>query len=402
MPIDLDEQLRAFGATLQRVVGEPITSPGADIVPLPHRPDRRWIALAGAAACIALAVAGVVWIAAPDDSGAPVVGPATTLLPEISTEPSGIVPDRTVPANTDPDDAVPASTIPLTPPGVATPLIDGRTVRFPDCPRVVLDTVPDDWALRFEATEGSPIATLAAPSGAVRVSVGDLGPGQVSVIDGYQATTVVGSRVTRILTARPECGSLEIDASDLAATDEASLLASIDLDDRELTEVDAQIGGPDGTDLFDRGLFERVDVDPYVDVVSVTYGPPDSDTGWLPMPADFAAICGQHDEYRSIFWDDLRVVFERTGAAEVFTAWAVGDQGTGMLAPDDPHEPSGALGLTAADGVQIGADVSVLDQFPMVGDNGDGTYDIAGAQVRSVSTVDGVITGVSQGRNDCA
>lgn len=398
MPLDLDEQLRAFGATLQHVVAEPITPPTAEVLSLDaHRDDRRrrWVAVAGAAACVAVAAVGLVWLAG---SGPADIGVSST--PSIGSSPVTTLPSTTASPASTTDPVATGDTIEA--PAPVAPAIDGRSVQFPDCPRLVLLIAPPlpgtpEWASSFVADRDA--AVLAAPSGDLRVSVTDLGNGQFRDVDGYPATTPTGSRVVRIHTGRLGCPSIEIDYGELDAADEATLFASLDLDDRDLTDAAAQI---DGTSLFDRHLFERVTADPFVEIVSAAYGPPDADTGWLPVPADFAAICGQNDEYRSIFWQDLRVVFERRGTVEELTAWSIGDQRTGMLAPTDTHQPSGALGLTAADGVQVGADVSVLDQFPMVGDNGDGTYTIAATVARSVSTVDSIITGIGQGRNDCA
>ncbi|CAN0284725.1 unnamed protein product, partial [Phaeothamnion confervicola] len=46
------------------------------------------------------------------------------------------------------------------------------------------------------------------------------------------------------------------------------------------------------------------------------------DTDWQPMPAEFA--CTGNDSYRTIWWADVRMTFERGTVGTLLTAWSVG------------------------------------------------------------------------------
>ena len=170
------------------------------------------------------------------------------------------------------------------------------------------------------------------------------------------------------------------------------------VDDSELTDVNERLSFTDGS-VFGRGLLERVDADPFVAAVSEVFGATDSDTGWIAVPTDYA--CLEKGEYRSVFWGDLRVVFERSGNDERITAWSVGDQSLRLLAPNDPFRPVESLGLGSEEGLQVGAPVSVLDQFELVFEEDDGYFTVGGVIGHSVRADRGSITAFAVGRLDC-
>lgn len=100
---DLDQQLRAFGATLEHATREPIARGGAIPLTSGGRDRRRW-AIFGAAACVAALVVGLLAFGrgeepesgtadAPVATTSPAVtaataGPATTATPAVSTPPT--------------------------------------------------------------------------------------------------------------------------------------------------------------------------------------------------------------------------------------------------------------------------------------------------------------------------
>jgi hypothetical protein len=378
MTSELDRQLRAFGATLQHHVGEPL-SPS---------PRRRWRVALTAAAAVAVIVGGTIWLVG-GDSRTSVVTTADTTIENMTTAPA----TTTTVVTTVPDDE----------------RIDGRTVRFPGCPALAVGALPPGWGEGFGPIDepGVGAVRLAGPNEtAVAVSTTlDQPRGQLSEVDGYWALASPGT--VAISATRAECPWIVLDVTDLEPDDTAAFLAAIELDDRALTDVATppSITGPAGTPtLFGRGLFETVRADPYIETVSAAFGQPASDTGWLPTPGDFRDGCTDAAEYRSVFWGDLRVVFERDGANEALTAWSIGDQRVQIVAPIDPYVPTSSLGLTTAEGVAVGADVGVLEQFPMVGSPapGEDTYFIQQAAVVPVATTDGRITGFGTGRTDCS
>jgi hypothetical protein len=237
----------------------------------------------------------------------------------------------------------------------------------------------------------------------VRVSTTlDSQGGQLSEVDGYAALTTPGS--VAISATRPDCSWIVLDVAELDPTDTETFLAAVDLDDRLLTDVTVPPTVAGTPTLFGRGLFETVSTDAFVETVNVAFGPPASDTGWVATPDDFRGTCTDAVEYRSLFWGDLRVVFERDGTSEVLTAWSIGDQRVQIVAPADLYAPASSLGLVTAEGLTVGADVTVLEQFPSVGGPAEGgdTYFIQQAAVVPVASTDGRITGFGTGRTDCS
>jgi hypothetical protein len=402
MEPDLERQLLAFGETLRHETGEPIAPPAADVVPLTDRP-RRWVAVAGAAACVAAAVTFIVWIGRDGN------GPAVTPVDVPATAPQTAPPDTTLPSDTTTptSDSTPPSesTTPQTanPDDGASARISGRSIQFPDCPLLSFGELPQGWSEAIEPSSSEPGAgTLAGPNaGHLAISTHQPGTssGTSAEVAGYPALANAGTRT--VFVNRRTCGdiTLSFTGADAGAID--AVLGAISLDDRALTDTAHPMSMTAAMNVFGRGLFEHVDVDPFVEVVSSTFGPPDSDTGWIAAPASFGQ-CSDAEQYRSIFWGDLRVVFERTGRREELTAWSVGDQSVGIVAPPDAHVPTSSLGLVTTEGLAVGADVSVLDQFPNIGGPYEnGQYFIPQGAVVAVASHDGLITGFGTGRTDC-
>lgn len=107
MPDDLERQLQAFGESLAARAGEPIRpSPPTGVRVTGHRPTRRWWALAGAAACLAAVVAGLlVANRGPEDD--PVASPVSNSTASTTT------PSATIPTVAGPLGGVPADPLRL-------------------------------------------------------------------------------------------------------------------------------------------------------------------------------------------------------------------------------------------------------------------------------------------------
>jgi hypothetical protein len=94
--------------------------------------------------------------------------------------------------------------------------------------------------------------------------------------------------------------------------------------------------------------------DDVVETVAGALGQPTWDTGWQPMPAEFD--CTGNDSYRTVWWSDVRMTFERTPIGAILSAWSVGDPAASPLAPVGPlptttDSPSG---LSTQDGIGVG------------------------------------------------
>jgi hypothetical protein len=293
---------------------------------------------------------------------------------------------------------------PVLPAVTATP-----TARRSGCPALELRDLPDGWAKRFIEDTAAPVTEsrfqIGSPaSGTIHIrldaddDLGNIGKEPLTV-DGYQAgqTEDNGAQVVEIWIGRTdECELITMTFESMQPDQIATALGAVHFDDKALTDVSV---GLTTTTLFGRGFFERVDAEPFASTLDATFGPAVSDTGWQPLPA--AYFCRDNSEYRSVFWGDLRVVFERTGAAERLTAWSIGDQSASLIAPIDDYVPTSSLGLISAEGIGPGTNVSVLDQFTNVGTNDDGTYFLASAVGIQVTSTNDVITGLSASRTDC-
>ena len=260
------------------------------------------------------------------------------------------------------------------------------------CPVLRFESLPHGGHLAV--TMGASLDYFAA-DGDLVIFQGETG----ALVDGYQTLESADERgeVRMIEVSRPDCQAIELVFVGVSDTDIDETLAVVEIDDSELTDVNEWLSFTDGS-IFGRGLLERVDADPFVAAVSDVFGAPDSDTGWIAVPTDFP--CLENGEYRSVFWGDLRVVFERSSNDERITAWSVGDQSLPLLAPNDPFRPVESLGL-GSQGLQLGDPVSVLDQFELVFEEDGGYFTVGGVIGRSVRADRGSITAFAVGRLDC-
>lgn len=268
------------------------------------------------------------------------------------------------------------------------------TVAFVGTTTVEVNAQAGCPVLRFESLpHGGHLAVTVGASA-------DLFRGEVGTVDGYGMLESADERgeVRVVVVSRPDCQAIELVFVGVSDTDIDEALGVIEIDDSELTDVNEWLSFTDGS-IFGRGLFERVDADPFVAAVSDVFGAADSDTGWIAVPTDFP--CLENGEYRSVFWGDLRVVFERSSNDERITAWSVGDQSLPLLAPNDPFRPVESLGLGSEEGLQVGDPVSVLDQFELVFEEDDGYFTVGGVIGRSVHADRGSITAFAVGRLDC-
>jgi hypothetical protein len=112
--------------------------------------------------------------------------------------------------------------------------------------------------------------------------------------------------------------------------------------------------------VFGYSALTEVDDAALVADVSEALGDPDDDTGWIPMPDEYA--CTGATEYRSLLWADIRFVLARPdGPATTYVAaWSIGD--TALL-----HSPALAVeitepsGITTADGIGLGTSADRLE-----------------------------------------
>lgn len=380
--------------------------------------SRRWLTVA-AAGCVGVAGLVMLWALTGEsslvtsDTTSPTVldtrpPPDTASPPSSVVEPDTATTEPTSPPNTSTTTMLsPAISAASTlPPTTSVGSANSLVVRRDGCPTLHFDSLPEGWGDEVEPveTEGleSTQARLVAPGGHVTITIGDLGDigiAQTGIIDGYRVleTSDEDGEIRRILVYRPECEGIELEFVGVPESDIDDAIAAVRIDDRELTDADAPPTFIDQVSIFGRGFYERVDADPFVAAVSGRYGPTDSDTGWMPIPADFP--CDDFDEYRSVFWGDLRVVFERSGREERITAWSIGDQSQDLFAPFDSFQPVDSLGLRSIEGLEVGAHVSVLDQFELVFEHDDDRFQIGG-HIR-VSARNESLTGIVVNRPDC-
>lgn len=143
-----------------------------------------------------------------------------------------------------------------------------------------------------------------------------------------------------------------------------------------------------------------------VDRISADIGEPTNDSGWQPMPDEWACI--PETSFRTVWWDDFRMTFEGDGSGDAsVSGWSVGDP-LAAFAPlgDAPNDPPGSgVGVGVSPGIGIGASrADVLAAAPaggMLSDEADRVI-YAGA-LPLVFLIDGSdeVTGIGSGRLDC-
>jgi hypothetical protein len=132
-------------------------------------------------------------------------------------------------------------------------------------------------------------------------------------------------------------------------------------------------------------------------------GEPTFDTGWLPMPDEWR--CTQMPEYRTVWWGDVRLTFERSSDRLQLSGWSVGIP-SASYAPQGAVPPlSPASGAEMADGVGIGASrssvLAALGDRDLVFEQPDG-ISVGGALVLVIPLdTDDRVAGFGVGRTDC-
>ena len=157
--------------------------------------------------------------------------------------------------------------------------------------------------------------------------------------------------------------------------------------------------------VFGHRYFDTVDVDTFASNVSAILGSTTWDTGWQPMPSEFA--CTGNQSFRTVWWGDLRLTFATGTDSEVLlTAWTLGDPSVSTLAPLGSLPPSTepATGIATSEGIGLGT--SLADLESALGDRwynvSDGRVDIPGALVTSFLLDDEQrVSAIGSGRVDC-
>lgn len=152
--------------------------------------------------------------------------------------------------------------------------------------------------------------------------------------------------------------------------------------------------------VFGFGYGEPVDLEEVLVTVGAVLGEPDADTGWRPA-ADAFPCSG--DDYRSILWDDLRLVLERwPGGLTILAAWSVGDVDL-EFSPPLEADITASSGLTSVSGLGVGSSKSSIadEGFAQVYDAGDHVEALAVRSPFMFETTDDRISGFSIERNDC-
>lgn len=159
--------------------------------------------------------------------------------------------------------------------------------------------------------------------------------------------------------------------------------------------------------LFGFAFANEINPDAVIPTIGPVLGPPEHDTGWLPMPS--ALTCNGADEYRSILWGDLRIVLNATdtnsdGSSDLFwlAAWSVGDVSLSFSPPLDVPI-TGASGITDSSGLGIGSPKSAImdHDFVQFSDQGDQVFALAAPSPVRFALVDDRVTAMSMEANDC-
>jgi hypothetical protein len=396
---DLELQLRSFGDTLRQQVGEPIapSSPSGrpDVDGRPARTDRRrWAALAAAAAVVALVVGLLALVQDGDEADAPVATQPTT-------------PSTTITSSTTVQPATPELSL-----IDHVVLVDGEAVGEPWTTGVAStsDELTELWgdlglqgaAPAVDFTNDVVLYFNPAESGSCRFGpldgvAHDPATGRVFPVLPYEdpaADVIDGERICTS-DANPHAILVQVVRTDLPTTDfvvwvngfdppanvlnrvtrvAAGELLTSPTDATTTTDVteprsSAALGALDfnldsdplrNPSLFGYSALTEVDDAALVDDVSEALGDPDDDTGWIPMPEEFA--CTGAVVYRSLLWADVRFVLARSDGPGItyVAAWSVGDTAL-AYSPALAVEITEPSGITTADGIGLGSSADQLE-----------------------------------------
>jgi hypothetical protein len=168
-------------------------------------------------------------------------------------------------------------------------------------------------------------------------------------------------------------------------------------------DLDGEPGS--GPSVFGYDALTEVEDAALVDDVNAALHEPDADTGWIATPEAYA--CTGASEYRSLLWDDIRLVLARravtTGSTTYLSAWSVGDV-TLTFSPPLDAEIERASGITTSDGIGLGTSVDRLDEVEWYQSyrDGDRFFGLAGIGP-VIFQLDGAgdVTAMSFEQNDC-
>lgn len=135
--------------------------------------------------------------------------------------------------------------------------------------------------------------------------------------------------------------------------------------------------------------------------VGAVLGEPDHDTGWQPIPQSLA--CKGDIDYRSVLWDDLRIVLERQDGGDArLGAWSLGAVEL-SYSPPLAAEIGDPSGVTSSSGLGIGSPASAIadEGFSMVGDEGDSVLALAGISPVVFEVTGDTVSALSIEDNDC-
>ena len=438
---DLERQLKSFGDTLRQQVGEPIApirpSGRPDVDGPPARTDRRrWAALAAAAAVVALVVGLLALVQDGDEADAPVATQPTTLNstiassttvqpapPELSLIDHVVLVDgeavgepwTTGVANT--SDELTELWGGLGLPGAA-PAVDftndvvlyfnpaeSGSCRFGPLDGVAHDPVTGRLFPVLRGVDpgsgesGGGTCTADANPHAIVVLVArrDLPPTDFVVwVNGFDPPANVLNGVTRV--AAGELLTSPTDATTTTDVTEPRSSAAVGALDFNLDS-----DPPRNPSLFGYSALTEVDDAALVDDVSEALGDPDDDTGWIPMPDEFA--CTGAVVYRSLLWADVRFVLARSDGPGItyVAAWSVGDTAL-AYSPALAVQITEPSGITTADGIGLGSSADQLEDvdWAQFMRQGNQFFGLAGngPVVFQLNPADQVIA-MSYEQNDC-
>lgn len=145
-----------------------------------------------------------------------------------------------------------------------------------------------------------------------------------------------------------------------------------------------------------------VEPDEVLTTIGAVLDEPDHDSGWQAMPASLP--CKADLQYRSVLWDDLRVVLERrdSNGNTRLGAWSVGEVAL-SFSPPLATQISATSGVTSPSGLGIGSPTSAIadEGFPMVGADGDRVRALTGISPVVFEIGDDAVAAFSIEDNDC-